>query len=133
MNKKYISVIISILLIFSVTFSIAGCNKDDTNIPNESTDSIGEIEQTTEEPSIEETESTTDEQETEKATENTSKNDESKTEDSTNPTETTTDSNEPVTCETCGNIVVNDSGSSDISVGNYCDGKCDEWFGELEF
>ena len=25
-----------------------------------------------------------------------------------------------------------DTGKGDLSVGNYCDGRCDEWFGELE-
>ena len=132
MNKKLLSVILSVLLIFSVVLTISGCNKDDTTIiPNESTDKSDETEQSTDEFSANENESSTDENE--KETNGTSKPDESETEAPTNPTETTTDSNEPVTCETCGNIVVNEAGSGDISIGNYCDGKCDEWFGELEF
>ena len=132
MKKKYLSVILSVLLVFSIVLAISGCNKDDTTIiPNESTDKSDETEQSTDEFSANENEGSTDENE--KETNDTSKPDESEAEVSTNPTETTTDSNEPVTCETCGNIVVNESGSGDISIGNYCDGKCDEWFGELEF
>ncbi len=132
MKKKYLSVILSVLLVFSIVLAISGCNKDDTTIiPNESTNEFDGTEQSTDDLSANENESSTDENE--KETNDTSKPDESETEVSTNPTETTTDSNEPVTCETCGNIVVNESGSGDISIGNYCDGKCDEWFGELEF
>lgn len=132
MKKKYLSVILSVLLVFSIVLAISGCNKDDTTIiPNESTNEFDGTEQSTDGLSANENESSTDVNE--KETNDTSKPDESETEVSTNPTETTTDSNEPVTCETCGNIVVNESGSGDISVGNYCDGKCDEWFGELEF
>ncbi len=134
MNKKYLSVILSILLIFSVVLAISGCNKDDTTIiPNESTNEFDGTEKSTDELSADEEENATDEKETQKEVNDTSKLDESKTEVPTIPTEKTTDSNEPVTCKTCGNIVVNESGSGDISVGNYCDGKCDEWFGELEF
>lgn len=132
MKKKYLSVILSVLLVFSIVLAISGCNKDDTTIiPNESTNDFDGTEQSTDDLSANENEGSTDENE--KETNDTSKPDESETEVSTNPTETTTDSNEPVTCETCGNIVVNESGSGDISIGNYCDGKCDEWFGELEF
>ena len=130
MNKKYISAILSILLIFSIAFAIAGCNKDDTSvIPNESTDAIGETEQTTEDASIEETESTTDE----KVTESTSINDESQTEVSTKPAETTTENTKSDICENCGGLIVDDSDTDLPLVGNYCDGKCDEWLGELEF
>ena len=132
MKKKYLSVILSVLLVFSIVLAISGCNKDDTTIiPNESTNEFDGTEQSTDDLSANENEGSTDENE--KETNDTSKPDESEAEVSTNPTETTTDSNEPVTCETCGNIVVNESGSGDISIGNYCDGKCDEWFGELEF
>lgn len=134
MNKKYLSVILSVLLIFSIAFAISGCNKDDTTIlPNESTEKSDETEQMTDEVAVDENESTTGEKEDEKEPDSTSKPEESETEAPANPTETTTDSNEPVTCETCGNIVVSESGSGDIAVGNFCDGKCDEWFGELEF
>ncbi len=140
MNKKYIAIILSLVLIFSAVMLISGCNKDDesTILPNESTDVVPETEQNSEESSIDETESTTDEKETEKNTEtekeseSTSKPDENKTESSTNPVEKPTDNDEPVTCDVCGNLVVKDTGKGDISVGNYCDGKCDEWFGELE-
>ncbi len=126
MNKKYISIILSIILIFSVAFAIAGCNKDDNAvIQNESTNAIGETEQTTDEPSIEETESATDE----KATESTSKNDETDTESPTNPTETTTENTKPAVCETCGGYIVDESDTSLPIFGNYCDGYCDEWLG----
>ena len=126
MNKKYISIILSVLLIFSVAFGIAGCNKDDnTIIPNESTDAIGETEQTTEESSIEETESATDE----KVTESTSQNDDPETETTTNPTETTTENTKPAVCETCGGLIVDESDTNLPLIGNYCDGYCDEWLG----
>jgi cytoskeletal protein RodZ len=125
MNKKYISIILSVLLIFSIAFAIAGCNKDDATIPSESTDAIRETEQTTEESSIEETESVTDE----KVTESTSQNDETETESSTNPTETTTENTKPAVCETCGGLIVDESDTNLPLVGNYCDGYCDEWIG----
>ena len=135
MNKKYIAIIISLVLIFSSVLLISGCNKDDENtiVPNESTTIIPETEQKDDESSTEKTEKETEKNtESEKESENTSKVDESETEGSTKPVEKPTDKDEPVTCDVCGNLVVKDTGKGDLSVGNYCDGRCDEWFGELE-
>ncbi len=116
MNKKYIAIILSLVLIFGAVMLISGCNKDDegATLPNESTDAISETEQTTEEPSVDATESTT-------------KPEENQTVSSTKPTETTTDNNEPATCDNCGGIIVDDSDTSHPLIGNYCDGYCDEW------
>ena len=129
MNRKYLSIILSIILILSVVFAISGCNKDDDSIiPNESSDAISETEQGTEESSVEEPESSTNEEKTEKPTESTSKPDELKTETPTNPTETTTENDEPATCDNCGGIITDFSATGDTLIGNYCDGHCDEWF-----
>ncbi len=38
---------------------------------------------------------------------------------------TTTNKNEAGICSNCGGIITNDNGN--LSVGKYCDGKCDEW------
>ena len=114
---------------------ISGCNKDDENtiVPNESTTIVPETEKKDDESSTENTEKETEKNtESEKESENTSKVDESETEGSTKPVEKPTDKDEPVTCDVCGNLVVKDTGKGDLSVGNYCDGRCDEWFGELE-
>lgn len=135
MNKKYIAIIISLVLIFSAVMLISGCNKNDegTFLPNESTDVVPETEQKDDELSTEKAEKETEKNtESEKESENTSKVDESETEGSTKPVEKPTDKDEPVTCDVCGNLVVKDTGKGDLSVGNYCDGRCDEWFGELE-
>ena len=135
MNKKYIAIIISLVLIFSAVMLISGCNKDDegTILTNESTTIVPETEQKDDELSTEKTEKETEKNtESEKESENTSKVDESETEGSTKPVEKPTDKDEPVTCDVCGNLVVKDTGKGDLSVGNYCDGRCDEWFGELE-
>ncbi len=129
MNRKYLSIILSIILILSVVFAISGCNKDDDNIiPNESSDAISETEQNAEESSVKEPESSANEEKTEKPTESTSKPDELKTETPTNPTETTTDNDESVTCDNCGGIIADLSATGDTLIGNYCDGHCDEWF-----
>ncbi len=141
MNKKLIAIILSLILVFSAVLLISGCNKDDenTNIPNESTDSISETEQNSEDASDEKTEGTTDEKESEKLPENSTKPVENQsetsanqseitTENSTKPIEKPTDKDEPVTCDVCGNVVLNDENSSNMTIGNYCDGNCDGWF-----
>lgn len=139
MNKKYIAIIISLVLIFSSVLLISGCNKDDENtiVPNESTTVVPETEIANEDSSTEETEGTA---ENETITDNKVDKDESTTEIESQPpvdieettVEHTSGKNEPVTCDVCGNLVVKDTGKGDLSVGNYCDGRCDEWFGELE-
>ncbi len=86
------------------------------------------------------TEETEDTAENETLTDNKVDKNESTTEIESQPSvnvegttvEHTSDKNEPVTCDVCGNLIVKDTGTGDLSVGNYCDGQCDEWFGELE-
>ena len=125
MNKKIISIILSLVLLFGIVMMISGCNKDDnTMTPDESTNAIVETEPTTEESSAEETESVT--QET--STESTSKNNEITTEASTNSAETT-ETTQPAVCEICGGLIVDESDTSVPVIGNYCDGYCDEWLG----
>lgn len=139
MNKKYIAIIISLVLIFSSVLLISGCNNDDENTtaPNGSTTVAPETEIASEDSSMEKTEGTA---ENETITDNKADKDESTTEIESQPpvnvegttVEHTSGKNEPVTCDVCGNLIVKDTGKGDLSVGNYCDGQCDEWFGELE-
>ena len=139
MNKKYIAIIISLVLIFSSVLLISGCYNDDENTtaPNGSTTVAPETEIASEDSSMEETEDTA---ENETITDNKADKDESTTEIESQPpvnvegttVEHTSGKNEPVTCDVCGNLIVKDTGKGDLSVGNYCDGQCDEWFGELE-
>lgn len=129
--KKNIAIILSLIIVFSAVMIISGCNKNDENQPviNESTGAITEPDSSTESNSIQETESTSVENknETEAETESATK------ETEPNHTEKPTNSDEPVTCDACGNIIASNSQSGDISIGNFCDGKCDEWLGEVEF
>ena len=139
MNKKYIAIIISLVLIFSSVLLISGCNNDDENTtaPNGSTTVAPETEIASEDSSMEKTEGTA---ENETITDNKVDKNESTTEIESQPpvnvegttVEHTSGKNEPVTCDVCGNLIVKDTGKGDLSVGNYCDGQCDEWFGELE-
>lgn len=131
MNKKYIAIIISLVLIFSSVLLISGCNKDGENtiVPNGSTTIVPETEKKDDESSTEKTEKETEKNtEAEKESENTSKVDESETEGSTKPVEKPTDKDEPVTCDNCGGIIADLSATGDTLIGNYCDGHCDEWF-----
>lgn len=136
MNKKYIAIITSLVLIFSSVLLISGCNKVDKN-NDASTTVTPETEIANEDSSMEETEGTA---ESETITDNKADKDESTTEIESQPpvnvegttVEHTSGKNEPVTCDVCGNLIVKDTGKGDLSVGNYCDGQCDEWFGELE-
>lgn len=135
MNKKYLAVILSTLLVFGIVFVISGCNKEDnTDLQTESTDVIDNTEQNSEEPSADKSENSADTngtEETEKESESTSNVDEDKTEVSTSPSDSTTESDEPETCKTCGNIVLSNSYSGNLAIGNYCDGRCDEWLGDF--
>ena len=136
MNKKYIAIFVSLVLIFSSVLLISGCNKEDGNTDT-STTVTPETEIVNEDSSMEETEGTA---ENETITDNKADKDESTTEIESQPpvnvegttVEHTSGKNEPVTCDVCGNLIVKDTGKGDLSVGNYCDGQCDEWFGELE-
>lgn len=130
MNKKIISIILSLIIVFGAVMIISGCNKDDENKPiiNESTHTVVGTEQSTEEAPSNETESNSGEQETENQPEKESETKETES----SQTEKPTDSDESVTCKTCGNIVLPDSYSGELKVGNYCDGKCDEWLGEIK-
>ncbi|MBQ8766261.1 MAG: hypothetical protein IJZ16_05595 [Clostridia bacterium] len=134
MNKKLLPVILALILILSVVFAISGCNKDEEvgYIPNELTDVTPETEESEEEPSVEkpsESESQISEKETDKATESTT---EKKTEPDESQTEKPTINDKPATCDICGGIIVDNSDTDLPLVGNYCDGKCDEWYGEFE-
>lgn len=134
MNKKLLPVILALILILSVVFVISGCNKDEEvgYVPNESTDVTPETEKSTENSTeADKTEATTADKEAESTKENkTEAESTSKAEGTT--TEHTSGSNEPVTCDVCGYEIIKDTGKGDISVGKYCDGKCDEWYGEFE-
>lgn len=143
MNKKNIAIVLSIMLIFGAIMLISGCSKDNENTitPNESTTEIAN-----EDSSINETEGTaenetiTEDDKSQSTTDSKVDKDESTTGIESQPpvnvegttVEHTSGKDEPVTCDVCGNLVVNDTGKGDLSVGNYCDGKCDEWFGEME-
>ncbi len=134
MNKKFIAVILAVVVILGAVMFISGCNKDDdgTTLPNESTSTTPETEQTTEEPSVEGTESTSGEKETEKQTEKETEAEPQTSKPATSQTEKPTDNDEPATCDKCGGIIVDNSDTDLPLVGKYCDGKCDEWLGELE-
>ena len=62
-----------------------------------------------------------------------------KDEPSANDVEQSTDKNEPSTnnngnteiCEACGNPIVSDSYKGDMIVGDYCDGRCNQWYGDI--
>lgn len=143
MKKRIIAIIVSVILIFGVVMLISGCNKEDENTPvmNESTDANVETEESTEEPSVEdkentsgenETENTSSEKETEKRPEKESEATEAPTNKTENPTETITENKNSDICENCGGIIVDNSDKDLPLVGNYCDGMCDEWLGEIE-
>ncbi len=141
MNKKYIAIIISLVLIFSSVLLISGCNKKDDSttasttftpeteiaLENDSTESTTEDKTITE---SDKSELTTNGNEDEEVTTELESQPTVKVEDTT--VEHTSGKNEPVTCDVCGNIIVKDTGKGDVSVGNYCDGQCDEWFGDWE-
>ncbi len=131
MTKRIIAIILAIVLIFGAVAMISGCSKDDDTsaTPSESTDMNNSSEESTDEPVTEEKEDISGEE-----TENKAENDTESEENKTEPTQTEkpTDADEPATCETCGKEILSDSYSGELTIGEYCDGKCDEWLGELE-
>ncbi len=134
MKKRIIAIILSVVLIFGAVATISGCNKDEDTgaTPNESTDVNNNSEESTDESSTDEQEDVSSEKETENDTEN--KTDAEADVTDATPSEPTspTDKNEPAKCKSCGKEILPDSYSGELVVGEYCDGKCDEWLGELE-
>ena len=145
MNKKHLAAILSLVLVFSAVIMISGCNKDDedTNVSNTGTpekEIFNEDKSTKETEGTAENETVTEDDKSKATTDNKSNNDEVTTEIESQPpvkvddttVEHTSGKNEPVTCDVCGNLLIKDTGKGDVSVGNYCDGNCDEWYGEME-
>lgn len=133
MNKKIIAILVAVMLLIVSAFVITSCNKDDET-PTTTNPTTENVESTDENVSDDVTDKN------DNAENSTNKNDEPQStetqtpETSTNKTEpSTNDNSEPVTCETCGKVVVSDSYKGDMLVGDFCDGMCDEWYGEMDF
>ena len=139
MNRKIIAIIIAVMLLIISAVIITSCNKDDTTTTSPSTENVASTE---ENPSGDVTENTA-ENETKAETDNSesAKDDKIDKDESTTGIESqppgrveqTSDKNEPETCKTCGNIVVPDSYKGEMIIGEYCDGMCNEWYGEMDF
>ena len=149
MLKKYISVF---LVVISVLLVMTACGKNentDTTTQSEVEDNqIILDEDTTEDASKNafdedanptdsknESENTTKPSKKPSTTKPTQENSSTTKPNTTNPTTTkpsttkptTTNKNDSGVCSKCGGIITNDDGK--LSVGKYCDGKCDEWYG----
>ena len=126
MNKKLIAILVAALIfIVSAVVTINSNRDNDTN--------------TATNPSTEDIQSTDDfvsdnvADKTDKVENSTNKNDEPQsTESSTKNPDTLINDTEPARCQTCDKIIVSDFYQGDMMIGDYCDGKCNEWLGDLE-
>lgn len=141
MNKKIIAILIAVMLLIVSAVVITSCNKDDdatttTNPATENTESADENTPDNTSDNTAENEAITEDDKSGSTTDDKTDEDEGTTGIESQPpvrVEQTSDKNEPETCKTCGKVVVSDSYKGDMLVGDYCDGMCDEWYGEMDF
>lgn len=139
MKKKIIAIILAVILILGAIVLISGCSKDEggetttnptfENVPSDKEN--GNADEIVPENTDKNEPVKPDENSGEKPSEQ-SKPSEGLTEENTSQATSPTKPDSSAICDVCGGTIVSDKGNGEISVGNYCDGKCDEWFGELE-